>query len=301
MLYLLKDYSITHADTLTISLLCGMLVTLKLSAAVIAISIWLLVLYLNLRVLRFNKIVLWGAGILALFIAVWVVRSIILSGYPFFVSTAFALPVEWRIPLAVAREESAIIGAWARAPGVLYTTVTTLETWFVAWFDRFRSDQTILFNLAFLIWAVLLFVLRRRLPGWLILYTLPFLMSGIFWFISAPDIRFGEFVFWCIGLGWFACALSEYRRSALYLKCIIVSFSALYVVGIFLTPVQSTFQPLPQATTRLIERDGVLLREVYGDDRCWEEPIPCTVQMDPNLRLRQFGSLASGFRVVLPD
>jgi hypothetical protein len=157
--------------------------------------------YVKARLILWLKIV----SVAALILLPWLARNVILSGYlvyPFPAVDIFQF--DWKIPHDRAVVEQQIIQAWAKIPGVRLSMVNSmsLHTWLRLWFDRLTANRRIIVLLvaaapmAYLLLG-LLFSRRRYLaslsrvfkpywPVYLVAYA-----GVIFWFVSAPDIRFG--------------------------------------------------------------------------------------------------------------
>jgi hypothetical protein len=157
--------------------------------------------YVKARLILWLKIV----SVAALILLPWLARNVILSGYlvyPFPAVDIFQF--DWKIPHDRAVVEQQIIQAWAKIPGVRLSVVNSmsLHTWLRLWFDRLTANRRIIVLLvsaapmAYLLLG-LLFSRRRYLaslsrvfkpywPVYLVAYA-----GVIFWFVSAPDIRFG--------------------------------------------------------------------------------------------------------------
>ncbi|MDR3575535.1 MAG: hypothetical protein P4L50_16880 [Anaerolineaceae bacterium] len=133
----------------------------------------------------------------------WLARNVILSGYlvyPF--PTVDIFQFDWKIPHDRAVIEQQVIQAWARIPGSRLSEVSSmsLHTWLRTWFNSQTGNRRIILlvvlgaPLAYLLLALLL---RKRLAAvgrafrpYLLVYLVVY-AGVIFWFVSAPDIRFG--------------------------------------------------------------------------------------------------------------
>jgi hypothetical protein len=126
----------------------------------------------------------------------WIIRSAFLSGYLIFpVSQIDLLPVDWKMPREQIDKATADIVGIARL-GVSWGSsnhMTNLQ-WVPKWFNRETLNRQMIY-LFVLVSPILL------LAGQLILsikvsrkYLLTYgiaLVGSLFWFLSAPDIRFG--------------------------------------------------------------------------------------------------------------
>ena len=141
------------------------------------------------------------AGLLAIsaitILILWMVRSVILSGYLVFpISQLDFFSFDWKIPIARLPEiRDGIIG-FARLPGRDWESVLTMSfsTWFPLWFENLTANQRVMFIFAgispFILGLAGLLNPSRVAPrpffGFIVIYA-----GMIFWFFSAPDVRFG--------------------------------------------------------------------------------------------------------------
>lgn len=146
-----------------------------------------------------------AAGLLA--------RNAVLSGWLFFPSPHGALPVSWAVPEHAESTETvavmhsvrggyALLRAWSRRPGPEYRQALTCGTWqwVPAWLQRQRHDVELkLLAGGLLCLALALIVAGRREADGRLLFAI--LLTGatlVFWFFTAPDLRFGGGYFWLL-------------------------------------------------------------------------------------------------------
>ena len=171
-------------------------VTIKLSSLVFAILSMVVAVILYLKSTRpHHRVLLRLIALLALLGLVHLGRGYLLSGAPFFpVTIAGAWGLDWAVPQAVAQYESDLIFSWARAPGEL-TSAQVLGNW--GWLEGWLRTLPILawltFGVASLLTTLNFIALRKTVSvvfrAQYLLY-LPLFGSLIFWFLTAPDIRF---------------------------------------------------------------------------------------------------------------
>ncbi len=248
---------------------------------------------------------------------VWMVRGVILSGYPAFPSTLGAFPVPWRVPTEVAINEANWIRSWARQPGQHWVTVLGNQAWLRPWLETVSPQVLRPLNLALvsgLIGAATL--AGPRLPwrriGLGSLWLLPTLPALVFWFVSAPDYRFAGATFWIIGLGLTMLAVRGSARHfaggppPVAVQLAVVAMALLWVAPVR-PPLFRVDSPSalfdwqsPRYQPQYIlarTNSGLSVRVPLGTDQCWALPLPCTPYLRPGLRLREPGNLASGFIV----
>jgi hypothetical protein len=136
----------------------------------------------------------------ALIILGWMIRGVVLSGWLVFpVFGRIALP--WAVRPKVALLELQTIESWARMPGRGPSEVFPhgFWFWFGPWFDGFRASRELplfIVSVASFAWRIpprtVRFGLRRK-PECAALAAC--LLGLLQWFIGAPDLRYGGFLF----------------------------------------------------------------------------------------------------------
>lgn len=306
----------------------------KLSAVGFAVPAWLLTVALSWRLLREYpglraRTLTWTLAA-SLFLAVpWVARGVILSGYPAFPSTALGFPVEWRIVPEAGQVDAAYIKWTARHYYNKFGGISFDEPWFGSWVRHLPDRNLLLVVLPSLLVAVglagcLLAYLRRR-PGerpvpqaWLLL--IPILGALAFWFATAPNPRFGCFIFWIFA----ALALAQLHAArgnaagpaagrVMVVLALLVGSSPItaMIAGyrpdehdrtqvtayriIVLPRPGEAFGPIDRGPIeRYLTSSGLELNHPARNNQCWDAPLPCTPYPARNLRLRG-NDLGSGF------
>lgn len=245
--------------------------------------------------------------------AVGVARLVILSGYPLYPASFGALPVPWRVPLAVAVEQDNVMKATQRQLGAHWSDVLGNNAWFQPWANYLHPLVTRPLGLTILAALVGLATLvgapapRRALArgG---LFLLPPAASALLWFLVAPGYRFVGAAFWALGLG-LVLLLAERLSARLPRQaCRPVCLAAALLVLLYTAPVRNPLlmapnpdsprgvHPPPEASLTTAALGGGLVVNVpVGDPRCWAAPMPCTYSPDARLRLVRAGDLGSGF------
>ena len=299
-------------------------ITFKLSVIVFAASAWAVAFVWLWRASRESRQRgAWMAAAILIPAAIlvpWLVRGVILSGYPFYPSTALGLSADWRLPAAVANIEAAGIRTFALNHNSALTAPARIMAWggfgeTVRWFlVVVRNRDAFQAPLGFsLLGAATLLGCRPltggegrkpRRPLWLLL---PSLAGIVFWLAKAPDPRFGQAAIWTVAatlgsLGIAACT-----------ACIGWPPPRLVAAGLFVTMLWCLFSydwrqsyrplasvrelaPLPIAHVEPHQTDsGLTVYVPATGDQCWDAPLPCTPYFDGTLRLRFPGDPSGGF------
>ncbi|HET8925308.1 MAG TPA: hypothetical protein VFN26_20160 [Candidatus Acidoferrum sp.] len=298
--------------------LFSLAVVFKLSTVVFALLAWCLALrqiWLTApsppkRNLHFAAAVLFPAAILV----PWLARSIILSGYPFYPATLFGFPMDWKVPLSVARLYAVGVQSWGRLPDAPIAD-TRGWAWLGVWLHqalRNRVGFQVPVAISLVGLAVVFALLLRRQPRsafpalWLLLPSLP---AIVFWFLASPDMRFGQFAIWTVAatLGsWGIVSLTSQRPAArvrnraafaillLLLFWCLVSFGWQQPYHVLLAV--KALPPLPKPDLVLRRtRSGFPVYVPTQGNQCWDAPLPCTPYFDETLRLRKPPSFRWGF------
>jgi hypothetical protein len=244
----------------------------------------------------------------------WILRNIILSGY-----ILFPLPqidifhFDWKYPLeAVTLTRDGILW-FARFPNKNWREYVGLSPiqWIPLWFENLSFNQKILSGLAIispigLIGQTLTGMARKFTAGYAISFLVSYL-GVIFWFLTAPDVRFGYgFLMLSIILGFlpFFLILPLFEKPGLTFGKQLLAMLAIMVQAYFLIVTSSlttiSHQLLlpadynPSRTT-LCPLEGITIYCGKETNQCNYNNFPCIPAIKPNVELRG-ASLQDGFR-----
>jgi len=307
------------SDTRSINLLVAMVlfslaVTFKISSLVFALMGWMVAISKMWMVSRNSpsekRRLMWAVVLSAVLVLPWIVRGVMLTGYPFFPSTAFSIPVDWRVPAFETQMQADFARSFARIPDLTYDYAHGWN-WLGPWFrELLREREGFLIPLSFALAGGLAGIvrmmrgIRNSLPQWLWLLV-PTLGGLIFWFLEAPAIRFGEPVLWTVGatLGTLAAVQFLDRpwriRMALAALLLLTAWAAhpRLFWNSYLRPSVDvrTFLRLP--VTNLTTRksiSGLQVNMPTETNQCWDAPLPCSPYFRETLHLRRPGRLEFG-------
>jgi hypothetical protein len=269
-------------------------VTIKLSAIV-----WVLLpsasLFLTQHADIRRRLVSFLA-VAAAFGLVFVIRGYWLSGMPAYPSTLLSLEqLPWTVSNEAARNEMITIIGWARAPGPGFRNAVEGFAWFPSWLSRNIIDL--------MIWAVLLLIsaiaflisLKQSRLGFRKYFISPLvvaLIGIVFWFVSAPAIRFGVAALYTpvFLLGSLAVVNSCEKRLtwqcsffrsgvALGLFVFVVTFSFRYWVELYDddTAMVDAYLSRPDTEGYIrLTNEGEAIWVPSEGDRAWNLPLPNT-------------------------
>lgn len=263
--------------------------------------------------------VLLAAVVPGLLLIGYLARNAVLSGWLLFPAPLGQLPVDWAMPrdatdLSSVTEMYRTIGAWARVPGPEYTRVLTegFPFWFPRWYQRvWHGLPPLLFWVGSICFATSLGVaLWRRRPARemtcgavLAVFAVVNLAA---WFLTAPDLRFGDAFFWL----WAALGASLLLSTAplpgrVPLTVALAFFMFLcHALALDFTP---RFRPTvfaigiaaPRPTKTLVLNNGqtppLSVLVPTEQDLCGDCELPSTPYPRNTLRLREPGDLRWGF------
>ncbi len=277
--------------------------------------------------LRTKCFAICGAGAIAGFLlAGHILRNVIMTGWLLFPAPAARLNVDWAMPCHPAggsnRHEMQsvagqyhVIRAWARLPGPRYREAMSegLSCWFPQWRDRvwngieprwfYLGSIMILLHLGR---ATLSRRARSRIAYDIFIITL----SGtniVYWFMMAPDMRFGRGFFWIwMGIGTAFLLEGLFRRHyAAFVMAILLSVYSMHAISVSIIPRN---QPLTgiigKAASKtmkqvVIENGQSPPLQVYvpvSGDQSGDSPLPSTPYPLNTLMMRTPGVLRDGFR-----
>lgn len=283
----------------------------------------LLCLLVYRKTLRWTELprILWLPAVTAV---LWCVCNSMLSGYPVFPLTAFALPVDWRMrPEALTGYLHAVQG-WARWPQAGYERALEagLPYWFGPWLARNCADRVFLggllapFCAGAVFWALAL-CRRNRRHGALFFFALC-LAQCLYWFFQHPDYRFGLELFWV----WAALGLTyavreewltrlRWSRDALLVLALLACVALMKIVPALATeerrqslhplrlpPQHAPFPGVRQQTLHPGTPEAfTVFRPAPGEDRCGNSPLPCAPWPGEALFMRVPGDPEAGYCV----
>jgi hypothetical protein len=305
----------SRAQLLRLIFLAGVGVTVKLSLAAVALMIAVMAALLwcwrmsttaadAMRVLALCALV----GFLPT--GVWLVRSALMSGFPFYPAQLFPLPVDW-----VARVDAT---AWVQAPmamAPLYSIFTDPAWWRIrleslGWFEPDVMRPLAMIATALVVFAVAKAIQWRRgrrstVSSLLLLIPIA---SFFYSFANAPMPRYQGATLWIFAIDLVVMGLAlagdldggaRLRRAAV---------AGMAGVGAWLQfqrggPALLHLQDFEITSPPRVHDEKVASGLVVGmpeNQVCWWAPLPCSPEIHPGLRLREPGNLGAGFAIDLP-
>jgi hypothetical protein len=255
---------------------------------------------------------------------VWGLRGFVLSGAPLYPSTIGYVPVEWSVPIENVVNEANWVYSWARQPEAHWRDILGSWDWLGPWSSR------ILINITGIVYPVALTALfciiavivsgfscsskpsRSRYLEWSIL--LPSIFGLAFWFITAPDPRFANALFWLLSIGSSLVLLSSLqavvnKKVFPAMICMVFLVANIgFVAFIFkhrcaITDISlSAWYPVVEVPLNVQVTDsGLIIYKPEDGIQCWDSRLPSTPDFNASLRLRIPGTIASGFTVAKQD
>ena len=295
--------------------------TIKLSS----LPVVLLPLYILTRPEnRVWKKILFSGLVSLVILLPFLVSNVILSGYLVFPFPELDLfSFDWKIPYAYAEKVRRSIRYFAIHPTPGYTDwsiahMSTLE-WIRFWLSHGGKNPIYLWLICSFVPAATFFFLCFRKKVGICVNTLVIqivlLLGIIFWFFSAPAIRFGRGWLWgYIILAWGSLAYLMLKETSLQLVRY-VSRAMLILVSVALinllvirwdsfaillgNPSNSLFtiRPLPKVQMKVVKiHDGFLLN-VPPKKLAWDGDLPSAPKSTDNLQMRG-STLKEGFRIA---
>jgi hypothetical protein len=260
--------------------------------------------------------------LVTLIVLPWLIRNVILSGwliYPFPSIDIFKF--DWKVPISKVISEKEAVTGWARYSHPSYPQVLKmgLMEWVPIWWNpiMLRWKLYIILGVLFPILAFLGILTKRVKIDFLKFCIILTCFSGIFfWFIMAPDFRFGaaflitasaSFLLF-INFKWKPNIHSNrYFNGAIILLLFYYTYINRHDINknMFHEMAYSTRLLIPQKIkipdNRNFEKFPIKGGVVFVPsvaDQCYNHEIPCTPNYDSTLTLRG-SSLKMGFRTLL--
>lgn len=286
---------------LRIGILSGFLLALKLSLApallALGVAAWLV------REARLRRAWLAAAGLALGALVPFLTRGVMLTGYLLYpLNQPDLFAVDWKVPPAAAELMRQEVRGWAIEPWSGPAAASRpLAQWIGPWVQRHVQRHPS--DFAALLLALALagyFLARGPRRNWQVIA-----LAGagvLYWFASAPDIRFG--FGWIVALA-MVCLSAGPAGSALLSRlkpvpCLSIA-AAWSVLGAALwfphLPPLLAPSPLPQPAMRSVGiRPGFPVQMPVTGDQTWDATLPNTPILAPGLQMRGAG-LRSGFRI----
>lgn len=305
----------TKPSIIIASALSFMLVTVKLSGAFFAAGVVAFGLYKSIFLGKRSFLILISTGTILL--VPYLIRNIILSGWPLYPLPLFRFNVSWAMPYERVAELFTVIKGWAIF-GLGWHAIIgkSFIEWFPLWFSQHMGsvDVRILFLAALLILASIpLKFLNRKTLGkntGLAICALASFASIFYLLYSAPDLRFGGIFFWV-----FFASVGSFFLVKLTGKIPILG-KILTIFLVFLIPYGSWpprmdsyimlrsirwDQPGSRDIVRVSPKDGSPSFDVYvarSDSSCGNSELPCTSEVSNDFKEIVPGDISKGFAPV---
>ncbi len=230
--------------------------------------------------------------VVILLIGLWVARSICLSGYLVFPLTFTALPfLPWHLPVPMAEQLVVTLKAWARWPGVPPQVVLSGSSWLRPWFLRLFDEDMIYTIISYTLAGLgLTFLARRRIRetlGQAAPAGVMLALGSIYWFLTAPDPRYGYGYLFAAACLLFSIGLvplekaKSGRISSLLVLTTLVPLITVTDFSHFHWQAPSPSQRGPSLLVRTTQ--GFPIFVAVGDQRILDGPLPSTPYFRPTL------------------
>ena len=300
----------------------SLLFTTKLSGAPMSmVGIFVVICYS-----RNNKWLLSTLLVLPLILLLgFFIRNIVLTGWIVYPFPMGNLHLDWSISEKQALHEYIVTKSWAKMPGKEWRLVMTNDFmfWFIPWAKRLAADNLmtlIVFvsSLTILIINVKNYIRTSLRCHHKFLYiSLAILLCLVYWFLTAPDVRFGAPYFWAF----FAIVCCHfmaniYPKSMSNSKKQFISLAPYLIACVFifiglprdlskklsfvqwssLTPSMS--EPLHIVRIKNGDYPNLEIYKPLNGSFCGNSPLPCSpyVSQNSKLALRSPGDLQKGFK-----
>jgi hypothetical protein len=238
----------------------------------------------------------------------WVARGVIMSGwliYPVF----GRLPLSWSVPTTLADDDLGNIQSWSRIFGKPPSEVFGHGTWhwLTPWLDVFRQSHEfvlLLVAVAASAWrgAYRIGASSTRRAGE-VAAVVACCSSILQWFVGAPDLRYGAYLFWLLPAVLLAPLIVNATQHAASRSLVFIA-SLLFVnwAGGFAFQLDAVVPklwgrpPAPRPVhTRIVRSTaGTQMLAPTSGDQCWDAPLPCTPLVRDQIE-RTPGSISSGY------
>jgi multisubunit Na+/H+ antiporter MnhB subunit len=136
-----------------------------------------------------------------------------------------------------------------------------------------------------------------------LLLITPFIASIIFWFFTAPDIRFAGSLFWCLASILIMLFLRTYpwKQKIIPVVFIVLCYVWLVAPMFQLSSPKEIFTTLAVPYTQTIPfttHSGLVVNTLISGDQCWNIDLPCTPYARDGLMLINKDNILDGFKIT---
>ncbi len=253
-----------------------------------------------------------GSFLLGFLVIPFVIRNLILSGYPFFpIYQLDWFSFDWKADKRAVVEISEYIKYFNRVNSgfrpLAETRALGFPQWIFYWFMYlFRFDR-ILVIMSVVGYAYVLFKARYHFTSWQRYFTGIMILELAIWFFTAPDPRFVQGgllfgVFAAIAMAPISPKIGS--RNIQVLTGLLSAAVLVYGISKLKDPSYRNLAypsplPKPQVRTVLVDHLELHIPGKVLDNwnaRCYDVDLPCLYRVDPRLMARG-GSIAEGFKL----
>ncbi|PIP91036.1 MAG: hypothetical protein COW79_04410 [Bdellovibrionales bacterium CG22_combo_CG10-13_8_21_14_all_38_13] len=272
----------------------------------------------------------------------WLSRNIVLSGWPLFPNPVLGLNVDWKTSYINTLTAYKEIKAWARMPipELQKAMVAPFSVWFPFWVkNNFTSTRFILLAIVPTLIALNLLGMKFKIlfknRSFIFLFVWH-IAALLFWFVIAPDIRFGDGFFItissliiCYSLKNYSLEFSKVKFDFLFFSYVFfLSFACIALLVVGKRGPVSFFTTGKHNSGPVIKKQNIINGNVVFEawmpvsvEECYKEsiskicpnetdaklytplqfcsnsPLPCMPSYDENLRFRNNKDYQDGFKL----
>ena len=294
--------------------LCVLIFLFKFSSAAFSgITIAILIFRFRKSISHDSKNLLKTCYVISLILVIHSIRGYVLSGAPFYPSTAFHITnLPWSVSSDLISREAAWVMSWARAPGLSPDEVLGNWKWISGWARALPTTFTSTLVIAFFFYiASLIFKKPNQVRNTNQLIYAPLLTSLLFWFLTAPAIGFvgnipdliatlSIWIFFCENRFTNIKLIKTIDPKRWLILTILLCLFAIRSTGIKKISLQG-WMPIKE-NALIIEKtkQGLKIYTPAEGDQCGDSPLPCTPYLDDNLHLIG-NSINSGFSTKIAN
>ncbi len=290
---IIKGFENKKNDYLFMALIISFFaLTIKLSAIPYFFGILFILIFIFKRSAYFNYLI---TSLVLFIIGIpYLIKGIVSSGCIAYPSASSCFNFKWSVPLESVIIEANWVKSWARKPEVDWHKVLGNWNWLASWSERNLIFLEIWIGLIIfgIILIIICFILKKKRDFFAFLCAFSLVLVGcIFWFLAAPDPRFGYgYLFSLLGI------LLSYGIYNLFinLKSSVFLLKITLIVFFFLLFFQNNLSLKQILNTKKIKtvnyttNTTLELKTIYSPkkgDQCFDAPLPCANIFNENLKI----------------
>ena len=298
LLQYMEQGELGHLIVFSLAIALGVTIKLNLAPYGLFVLFFTIKHYINCK--TDQKPLLWLYSCMILLGAFWFYRTYVMSGCWVFplAATCTASEEYWAVSIGKVVSTYDWIKSWARIPGLNPSNeIFDNFGWFSLWFEKnVYLKHTALVFFSVISFAYLAARSIYRDVSLRVFVAIHFLAVS-YWFLTAPDIRFGTFYFMIISAHAVSDLVGNVFRAEMIQRFFVVAGGVIVIIFGGLSHLHVFFKRdifylrknfSDVTTVDYFETNGVAFKHPEKErDQCWAAPVPCTTRNEGSFYVKK--------------